>query len=146
MSVVTGPNSGMSEQPDRIASLDWNDVQQALITAMPTCPQDLKDVAEPGVYAWWDPNDALAAFWPEGFPQVDPTQPLYVVIAKTTLTERAVQMHLKTTRMSTIRRSLSPNNPTGEMSKKFKPFLHFDQYYVCTRDGSDSTDCRSTYE
>lgn len=40
----------------------------------------------------------------------------------------------------------TPNNPTGEMSKKSNPFLHFGQYYVCTHDGSDSTDCRSTYE
>ena len=60
----------------------------------------------PGLYAWWDLRGALTTFWPKGFPDVATSRPLYVGIARTTLAVRGSEMHLKTTRMSTLRRSL----------------------------------------
>ncbi|PPG60268.1 hypothetical protein C5C57_05560 [Rathayibacter sp. AY1C5] len=60
----------------------------------------------PGLYAWWDLHGALTPFWPARFPDVVTSRPLYVGIAKTTLAVRGSEMHLKTTRMSTLRRSL----------------------------------------
>lgn len=48
----------------------------------------------------------MTPVWPMGFPAVVISRPLYVGIARTTLAVRGSEMHLKTTRMSTLRRSL----------------------------------------
>lgn len=87
--------------------MDWIEIRDGLVNAAPASPLTLSSIESSGVYAWWDPNGALARFWPNGFPQVDPVRPLYVGIARTTLAERAGKMHLEKTRMSTIRRSLA---------------------------------------
>lgn len=90
-----------------IKTMDCMEIRDELVKAKPTLALKLIEIDAPGVYAWWDPNGALASFWPKGFPDVDPAKPLYVGIARTTLAERAGKMHLEKTRMSTIRRSLA---------------------------------------
>lgn len=90
-----------------IGSIDWNEVHSELVTATPISPLELLSIEKPGVYAWWDLHGVLSSFWPEGFPEVDPTEPLYVGIAETALMERGGEIHLEKTRMSTMRRSLS---------------------------------------
>ena len=97
----------MSEHLGTIMPMDWIEVRDELIRATPASPLALFDNDRPGIYAWWDPSGALTRFWPAGFPQVDPTEPLYIGIARTTLAERGGEMHLENTRMSTIRRSLA---------------------------------------
>ncbi|MCJ1699953.1 hypothetical protein MT356_09480 [Rathayibacter festucae] len=86
--------------------MDWTDERDALLSAIPVLPEALRDVHSPGLYAWWDLDGALRPFWPARFPSVRTSRPLYVGIARTTLAVRGSEMHLKTTRMSTLRRSL----------------------------------------
>lgn len=97
----------MSEQLGTIRPMDWIEVRDELVSATPSSPLTLCGIHRPGIYAWWDRTAALARFWPDSFPQVDPAKPLYIGIARTTLAERAGRMHLEKTRMSTIRRSLA---------------------------------------
>jgi hypothetical protein len=85
----------------------WTEARDSLLTTEPTSPRALQRVEAPGIYAWWDQRDTLGGFWPEGFPAVDTARPLYVGIAKTNLKVRGADMHLKSTRVSTIRRSLT---------------------------------------
>lgn len=86
--------------------MNWTDERDALFNGAPVAPEALRDVHSPGLYAWWDLHGALTPFWPAGFPAVVTSRPLYVGIARTTLAVRGSEMHLKTTRMSTLRRSL----------------------------------------
>jgi len=61
------------------------------------------------MYALWDLNGALSPFWPEGFPKVNTSEPLYTGIAEkgsATLAER-MGSHLNQTRWSTVRRNLT---------------------------------------
>jgi hypothetical protein len=61
-----------------------------------------------GIYAWWDTQAALADHYPADFPAVDHARPLYIGIAeRQSLAARGLKMHLKRTRMSGLRRSLS---------------------------------------
>jgi hypothetical protein len=61
-----------------------------------------------GIYAWWDTRSALADHYPADFPAVDHARPLYIGIAeRQSLAARGLKMHLKRTRMSGLRRSLS---------------------------------------
>lgn len=95
MSTATNPHS-------------WSNVRDALLTATPTPPADLGRVAQTGLYAWWDLAGTLAPRFPIGFPDVDARRPLYIGLAeRQTLGARGLLMHLKTTRMSTLRRSLA---------------------------------------
>ncbi|WP_230671124.1 GIY-YIG nuclease family protein [Rathayibacter sp. Leaf248] len=86
--------------------MDWTLQRDALLSAAPVAPEALRDVHSSGLYAWWDLHGALTPHWPTGFPAVGTSRPLYVGIARTTLAVRGSEMHLKTTRMSTLRRSL----------------------------------------
>lgn len=67
---------------------------------------ELGSVPQAGLYAWWDLSGSLTPFYPATFPQVDTSMPLYVGIAKTGIDERGVGMHLESTRVSTVRRTL----------------------------------------
>ena len=59
-----------------------------------------------GFYAWWDLDGAVP--YPESFPDVDTAKPFYVGIADAQPLSLLIgQMHLETTRMSTLRRSLA---------------------------------------
>ena len=82
-------------------------MQQHLLASAPTTPTALGEVSSPGIYAWWDSFGALTPFYPASFPPVDATKPIYVGIARTGLNERGLGMHLASTRMSTVRRSLA---------------------------------------
>lgn len=82
------------------------DTREALLIAVHRHPRAVENVAEPGVYAWWDLKGALLSFYPSDFPPVDEQLPLYVGIASTSLAARGAGMHLRTTRMSTLRRNL----------------------------------------
>ncbi|PPH83921.1 GIY-YIG nuclease family protein [Rathayibacter sp. AY1D9] len=86
--------------------MDWTDQRDALLGAVPAVPDALRDLRSPSIYAWWDLDGAPTQFWPTGFPDVVTSRPLYVGIARTTLAVRGGGMHLKTTRISTLRRSL----------------------------------------
>lgn len=86
--------------------MDWRGSRDLLLAAVPRSPADLLDQNFPGLYAWWDLHGALTSHWPARFPEVVTSRPLYVGIARTTLAVRGSEMHLKTTRMSTLRRSL----------------------------------------
>ena len=86
----------------------WQTVRDGLLAATPVAPLELGDVPETGVYAWWDLDGALAAHYPEDFPAVHPERPLYIGLAERQgLASRGLKMHLKRTRVSGLRRSLS---------------------------------------
>ena len=84
----------------------WADARDSLLDADPTSPRMLEAVEQPGLYSWWDLAGALTPFWPTGFPAVDISKPLYVGIAQTSLRTRGADMHLTSTRVSTVRRNL----------------------------------------
>lgn len=87
--------------------MNAREISQTLTTSAPKSPQELTSVHKKGMYAWWDMNGALTPFWPEDFPPVDTSRPLYVGKAPVSLSVRGADMHLKTTRMSTLRRNLT---------------------------------------
>jgi hypothetical protein len=69
----------------------------------PVSPTALAQVPSSGIYAWWG-----SVSWPEGFPQVDAAKPLYVGIAASqSLGERVSKNHLRRTRSSALRRTLT---------------------------------------
>lgn len=74
------------------------DTREALLNAVHQHPRVIENLAEPGLYAWWDRKGALLPLYPSGFPPVDVRLPLYVGIAKTSLGTRGSGMHLSTTR------------------------------------------------
>lgn len=82
-------------------------VEDALLTGSRLPPRSFADVPTPGVYAWWDARGALSRSWPEKFAAVDPARPLYVGNAMVSLADRGVLMHLQSTRVSSLRRSLA---------------------------------------
>lgn len=86
--------------------MHWTDQRDALLSAAPVAPDALRDLHSPGLYAWWDLRGALTPYWPNGFPAVATSRPLYVGLARTTLAASGSEMHLNTTRSSTLRRSL----------------------------------------
>jgi hypothetical protein len=68
-------------------------------------PAEVTRVISPGLYAWWDDEQALP--WPAGFPSVDQRLPVYVGIAASqSLGARFEKNHLARTRGSGLRRSL----------------------------------------
>ena len=86
----------------------WQTVRDELLAATPVAPLELVNVPETGVYAWWDLEGALAAHYPDDFPAVRPKRPLYIGLAeRQSLASRGLKMHLKRTRVSGLRRSLS---------------------------------------
>lgn len=88
--------------------MDWTQTRDDLLGATPVSPLALRGVAHPGIYAWWDLDGALSQFWPNAFPDVDTTIPLYIGIAeKQNLSARVNDMHLANTRRSSLRRSLA---------------------------------------
>lgn len=87
--------------------MDWTEQRDRLLTGLPHHPSALLARPVPGIYAWWDEQASLDEFWPDELPPIDPSRPIYVGIAKTTLAERGGEMHLKATRMSSLRRSLT---------------------------------------
>lgn len=90
--------------PDHLTAAD---VEQQLLTGPRLHPSELAAMRVPGMYAWWDERGELGALWPPDLAQVDPAHPLYVGEARTAFSQRATEMHLKQTRMSTLRRSLA---------------------------------------
>jgi hypothetical protein len=87
--------------------MDWVEVRDALLTQRPVPPSQAEGVGEPGVYAWYDLDGALARFYPDDYASVDPSLPLYVGLAeKDSLASRIVGTHLVDTRRSALRRSL----------------------------------------
>jgi len=87
--------------------MDQVAVQAALLSATPVAPRDAASICDAALYAWWDLGGKLSRFWPENFPYVDVTTPLYVGDAPSGLGMRVMDMHLKTTRFSGLRRSLA---------------------------------------
>ena len=87
--------------------MEWQVARDHLLGSEPTHPDQFGEHPEPGLYAWWDPEGVLASYFPDGFPPVYTSVPLYVGIAKTGLRVRGITMHLSTTRVSTVRRSLA---------------------------------------
>lgn len=86
----------------------WSEVRGTLLAATPVPPADLGQVKQTGLYAWWDLTGSLAPHFPVGFPRVDAGRPLYIGLAeRQSLGDRGLLMHLKSTRMSTLRRSLA---------------------------------------
>lgn len=83
------------------------EVEQQLLTGPRLHPSGLESMHMPGMYAWWEESGELARFWPRGLATVDRARPLYVGQARTAFSERGTKMHLKQTRMSTLRRSLA---------------------------------------
>ncbi|MDF2916451.1 MAG: hypothetical protein K0S70_668 [Microbacterium sp.] len=74
-----------------------------LLNMTPVSPTALTQVSRPGIYAWWG-----SVPWPSGFPEVDTTKPLYVGIAASqSLGERVSKNHLRRTRSSALRRTLT---------------------------------------
>jgi len=87
--------------------MDWQNVRQALLTMRPLLPTALASVEHTGIYAWWDLKGALQ--YPQGFPIVDIQKPLYIGLAERQgLDKRGIRMHLQSTRMSGLRRNLTP--------------------------------------
>lgn len=99
------PNS-RRRRYEAMGSAEWLVARDALVGGVAAAPTALLGVYEPGLYAWWDRQGALAAHYPSAFPHVDASLPLYVGVARTTLSGRAGEMHLDKTRVSTVRRSL----------------------------------------
>lgn len=87
--------------------MNWQDARARLIAATPVDPGEANTVSSAAVYAWWDLSGALTDFWPSDFPPVDTGRPLYVGVAPKGLATRIQDMHLTTTRMSGLRRSLA---------------------------------------
>lgn len=87
--------------------MNWEKVRDQLLRTTPACPTTAAGVTQKAVYAWWDPSGALSEFWPGDFPPVDTDRPLYVGDAPSGLEARIQDMHLTTTRMSGLRRSLA---------------------------------------
>ena len=85
----------------------WETARARLFAMKSVPPAAFGNVDKPGIYAWWDARGALTPFWPQGFPPVDVSAPIYVGIAKQSLAERGVKIHLGSTRVSTVRRSLA---------------------------------------
>lgn len=82
--------------------------REELLAARPVTPLALGKVPQTGVYAWWDLDSALSAHYPSAFPAVHPNRPLYIgLAARQGLASRGLDMHLKRTRVSGLRRSLS---------------------------------------
>ena len=87
--------------------MNWEEVVAALLSNRPVPARGAASVHGTGLYAWYDSENALAEFYPEGFAHVDQTRPLYVGLAqKDSLSSRIVGTHMVTTRRSTLRRSL----------------------------------------
>ncbi len=94
-------------QSHRLVVMGWEKVRDRLLQMTPVCPQNALGVAENAVYAWWDLSGSLSELWPADFPAVDTRRPLYVGDAPSGLESRIIGMHLATTRMSGLRRSLA---------------------------------------
>ena len=88
--------------------MTWQHARDALLAATPSDPRSLGEVHTTGVYAWWDLGGILRPKYPEAFPSVDPSRPLYIGKAQNgTLAQRGLAMHLKMTRRSSLRRSVA---------------------------------------
>jgi hypothetical protein len=83
------------------------EVEHALLTGVRCPPASFADARDAGMYAWWDEHGALEQAWPAAFPHIDVRRPIYVGKAMKSLAKRGVEMHLKKTRMSSLRRSLA---------------------------------------
>lgn len=94
-------------KPPMLPAVDWEKVRDQLLHASPACPIRAVGVSQNAIYAWWDLSGALSGFWPSDFPPVDTQRPLYVGDAPSGLEARISDMHLATTRMSGLRRSLA---------------------------------------
>ncbi|WP_425323672.1 GIY-YIG nuclease family protein [Gordonia rubripertincta] len=77
-----------------------------LLTAPPHSPDLVASEADTtGVYAWWGSEHIP---WPADFPPTTDTVPLYVGLASSqTVGNRIVRNHLRSTRRSALRRSLT---------------------------------------
>jgi hypothetical protein len=91
----------------KLDHVDQRSAWEALRAGAPVDPREAAGIAPTGLYAWWDHAGALSRFWPLNFPVVDPNEPLYVGDAPSGLASRILEMHLKTTRYSGLRRSLA---------------------------------------
>lgn len=87
--------------------MDQKNAWGALRTATPVDAREAAGISCSGLYAWWDKAGALSRFWPYNFPIVDLNEPIYVGDAPSGLASRIIEMHLKTTRYSGLRRSLA---------------------------------------
>lgn len=94
-------------KPPILLAEDWEKARDQLLFASPDCPTKAVGVSQNAIYAWWDLSGALSGFWPSDFPPVDTRRPLYVGDAPSGLEARISDMHLATTRMSGLRRSLA---------------------------------------
>lgn len=94
-------------KPPMLLAVDWEKARDQLLYASPACPTRAVGVPQNAIYAWWDLSGALSGFWPCDFPPVDTQRPLYVGDAPSGLEARISDMHLATTRMSGLRRSLA---------------------------------------
>lgn len=87
--------------------MTFQKVRDELLVASPVAPLALGEVPQTGVYAWWDLDGALSAHYPSNFPTVHQNRPLYIgLAARQGLASRGLEMHLKRTRVSGLRRSL----------------------------------------
>jgi hypothetical protein len=86
----------------------WQAVEEELLVGNRHLLNEVSGMYEPAVYAWWDESGALAQYLPKDFPEVDFSMPIYVGSAPKGLELRFNEMHLKETRWSAPRRSLSP--------------------------------------
>ncbi|MFF2348081.1 GIY-YIG nuclease family protein [Pseudarthrobacter sp. NPDC058119] len=87
--------------------MDQKTAWEALRTATPVDAREAAEICSTGLYAWWDPAGCLSRFWPVNLPIVDFKEPLYVGDAPSGIATRILEMHLKTTRYSGLRRSLA---------------------------------------
>lgn len=86
----------------------WQTVEEELLVGNRHLFNEVSGMYEPAVYAWWDESAALAQYLPKDFPEVNFSLPIYVGSAPKGLELRFNEMHLKETRWSAPRRSLSP--------------------------------------
>jgi hypothetical protein len=86
--------------------MEWPEARDRLLAMQPVSPTEIGTVTGTGLYAWWDSGSAIT--YPSDFPPVDRTRPLYVGLAeKSGLNVRGMEMHLKNTRVSGLRRNLA---------------------------------------
>ena len=83
------------------------EVEHLLLDGVPVPCSELEHMHMPGLYAWWDLDGALHGLWPDGLAPVSTARPIYVGQARTSFADRATKMHLRTSRLSTLRRSLA---------------------------------------
>lgn len=80
------------------------DLTEALLTAPRRPLSDALTEASRGIYAWWLSGTLT---WPQGFPAVDASEPLYVGKAERESIGDRLKAHLGNTRFSAPRRSLT---------------------------------------